>query len=135
MVMDDAALVEGRSMLIVDDERDIRKSMQRLIATALHGLQVDVAESGDAALEMLDGASYDIVASDFRMPGMDGVEFLTEVKTRLPGAFRVMMTAFPEKEVAQRAASDAEVETFFSKPVDPMMVIATVKDLLGRRAG
>ncbi len=129
----DAEIIQGRAVLIVDDEQDIRESLQRLIKGSFKGLRVDTAESGAAGLELIAKKSYDIIASDFRMPGMDGVEFLTQVKNDHPEPYRVMMTAFPEKEVSMRAAEDAEVETFFTKPLDPVTVTSTVKDLLRQR--
>lgn len=129
----DADLAKGRSVLIVDDEQDIRESLQRLVKASFKGLRVDTAASGAEGLQLLESKTYDIVASDFRMPGMDGVEFLTQVKNDYPEPYRVMMTAYPEKEVSQRAAEDAEVETFFTKPLDPVTVTSTVKDLLRQR--
>ena len=61
-------------LLIVDDERAIRNSLKEILGD--EGYDVDVAEDGAQALEMVAGERYDVVFCDIKMPGMDGTEFL-----------------------------------------------------------
>ncbi len=77
-------------ILIIDDET----KLGFLLASALRkaGFEADFVDSAEKALRKLD-EDYDVFLTDIRMPGMDGMEFLREVKARHPGATVVMMTA------------------------------------------
>ncbi|MEO8635276.1 MAG: GAF domain-containing protein [Gemmatimonadales bacterium] len=66
-------------ILLVDDEPDIRRSISKFLRYV--GWEVDLADSGDAALRQLDGNSYDVVLCDLRMPGMSGHEFYRSLES------------------------------------------------------
>ena len=77
---------------MVDDDRNIR----RMLAATLDSPEQDVteAESANAAIESLAAMPYDVVISDVRMPGMNGMQLLEEIKRRDSTMPVIMMTAF-----------------------------------------
>lgn len=121
------------TILIVDDEEDILQSLQDLFQVAIDGLQCLTATTGPDGLAVLEQEPVDLIISDFKMPGMSGLEFLRKARGLAPKVPRVLMTAFPDLDVAIQAINETGIETFFTKPLDPEEVIQTVVQLLGER--
>ncbi len=119
-----------RTILVVDDEPDILQSFKDLLEQALPGIRVATARSGTEGLDQLAERSVDLVMSDFRMPGMNGIEFLVEARLRYPTLPRIMFTAFDDEHLARQAETDAVVDGFLSKNVGPAEMIRTVAALL-----
>ena len=83
-------------ILIVDDEDDFREAViKRLRARKL---EVEGAASGPQALEMLDGQDFDVIVLDVKMPGMDGIETLREIKLKKPLVEVIMLTGHASVE-------------------------------------
>ncbi len=113
-------------VLIVDDEADIVDSIRTLLELMAPEIEVLSASSGKAGLELLSGV--DVVLSDFRMPGMDGLEFLHTVAERQPESRRLLMTAHPDKAL-QAQAADAGIDGFVPKPMDVDSLLETLRSL------
>ena len=79
-------------LLIVDDEPEIRTSLSRRYV--LKGYSVDVAEGGESALALLESKPYQVVISDIKMPGMDGIELLRRIRSEYPMTRVIMMTGY-----------------------------------------
>ncbi|HHX42416.1 MAG TPA: response regulator [Chloroflexi bacterium] len=110
-------------VLVVDDDPGIRETMFDILS--LEGYQVEVADSGERALELSEKGRYDVALLDIRMPGIDGVETLRALK-RTDSAIRVIMiTGFDEGDLAAKAM-EAGAEAVFRKPLD----VATFLPLL-----
>ena len=120
-------------ILVVDDEPDILESLGDLFAAALDQVEVVTAPSGDHALGILSAQRIDLVVSDYKMPGMNGLQFLEKARTLAPQVPRILMTAFPDLEIAISAINDARIETFFTKPLDPDKIVAVVRKALEER--
>jgi DNA-binding NtrC family response regulator len=83
-------------ILIVDDEEDFREAIiKRLRARKV---EVEGANSGLKALEMLDNKDFDVVVLDVKMPGMDGIETLREIKLKKPLVEVIMLTGHASVE-------------------------------------
>ena len=79
-------------ILFIDDEENLLNSYQRHFYKSY---RVDVARGGEEGLKKLaSGGPFAVVVSDFRMPGMNGVEVLQEIKQRSPDTIRIMLTGF-----------------------------------------
>ena len=88
--------VNGANILLVDDERDFLQSLARRLS--LRGYAVHTADNGSAALELLDRQPIEVAVLDVRMPGMDGVATLKELKRRHPGVEVLMLTGHADLE-------------------------------------
>ncbi|RYM05539.1 response regulator [Sporolactobacillus sp. THM7-7] len=113
-----------RKILIVDDQRGIRVLLHDILEDAGYcPLQVG---NGRQALEVIDRTSPDLVLLDMKIPGMDGLEVLNEIKTKSPGTKVVIMTAFDDSLIKQEAFKKGAV-AHFSKPFDIQELLETVK--------
>jgi len=104
----------SRRILIVEDDDAVRRSLSETLAD--EGYDVSLADSAEAALSHLEEASPDVVLSDVRMPGMDGVDLLELLKRRAPGIDVVLMTAFDDMPTVVRAMREGAFE-FLVKPL------------------
>ena len=93
------------NLLVVDDEPLGLKLIERTFA-AEADMDVRVATSPVRGLEIAERQELDLVISDQRMPQMDGLAFLARVRDRRPRAHRILLTAYPEMEVALRAINE-----------------------------
>ncbi len=110
-------------ILVVDDEMIVRESLR----DTLHeeGFSVEAAESGARALEMLAAESFDLMLTDIKMPGMDGVELIKAAKAAHPELRVLMMTAYATVETAVEAMKIGALD-YFIKPFDPDVLIPMV---------
>jgi DNA-binding NtrC family response regulator len=113
-------------ILVVDDELSIRISLGDLLRR--DGYQVEVADSGESALEMLKTQSFDLLMVDVKMPGMDGLEMLERVMEDDPDTTVVMMTAYGSIDSAVRAMKLSAID-YVVKPFDPLKIGTLVKQL------
>ena len=118
-------------VLIVDDDEAIRSSTAESLAR--HDREVRTAESATAALAGLDRWRPDVVLSDVRMPGLDGLELLELLTERVPDADVIMMTAFDDMPTIVSAMRSGAVE-FLVKPLDLGELRQTVDRLFADRA-
>ncbi|MDP2360429.1 MAG: sigma-54 dependent transcriptional regulator [bacterium] len=91
----------GRSVLVVDDEKLIRELLEEGLGRL--GYKVRCAPGGREALAHLEQEPSEVVLTDIKMDGMDGYEFLEELRRRLPEQMVIMMTAFGSVDSAIRA--------------------------------
>jgi DNA-binding NtrC family response regulator len=120
----------AQRILVVDDEEDIRESLKALFETCLEEVEVVTAASGADGLDVLEKETIDLVITDYKMPGMNGLEFLSHAAKTGPTVPRILVTAFPDLEIAIRAINDANVENFFTKPFEAEKVLEVVRSLL-----
>ncbi len=114
-------------ILVVDDEFSIRISLGDLLRRDGH--QVDVAENADAALLMLKTQSFDLLIVDIKMPGMDGLEMLKQVKEDDAEAPVVMMTAYGSIDSAVKAMKLGAID-YVVKPFDPLEIGMLIERIL-----
>jgi two-component system NtrC family response regulator len=102
-------------VLIVDDEQVQREMLEGFLAKQGYG--VGTAGSGAEALEQARRTSFDLVLTDFRMPGMDGIQLLGELKRQNPETVVVLLTAFGTVETAVKAMKEGAYD-YLNKPID-----------------
>jgi len=122
-----------QTVLIVDDEPDIRTSLRDLLQTSLRGLRTLTCEDGKAAAEALKRQPVDLIIADYRMPEMDGLEFLKLARKAAPEVPRILVTAYPDLDLAIRALNEAAIENFFTKPLEPDKILDVSRGLLHER--
>jgi DNA-binding NtrC family response regulator len=104
------------SILVVDDESSVRDSLYNWFIE--DGYHVACAEDAKVALSILETENFDIVLTDIKMPGMDGLEMLRRIKTIRKEAVVIMMTAFATVDTAVQALKDGAFD-YVTKPFDP----------------
>ena len=125
-------MVATAHVLLVDDEPDILAALQSFLRDALPAVQVHTAGSGADGLALLQSQPVDLVLSDYKMPGMDGLEFLAKAR-ELSDSPRILMTAFPDMDLAIRALNEGRIQHFLAKPLDPDMVRDVLTALVAER--
>jgi two-component system response regulator PilR (NtrC family) len=118
-------------ILVVDDEISMREFLGILLER--EGYLVDLAESGDAALPKLESTVYDLVISDVKMPGLDGIGLLTRIKEKSPDTAVLMVTAFSAAEQAVEAMKLGAYD-YIAKPFNVEEIKIIVRNALDRRS-
>jgi two-component system response regulator AtoC len=109
-----------RKVLVVDDDAVVGKSFNRVLSEK-KGYIVTTVENAHEALKQIREQSFDVVFTDIKMPGMDGVELAEKVKASQPWTPVVIITGYgtTENEVRAKAAGVTE---FMRKPLSPEMI-------------
>jgi DNA-binding NtrC family response regulator len=113
--MTDATVGNERNVLVVDDDRTGRETL--VDALTEYGYGVMSAATGPEALELLRQNEIDIVLTDLKMPGMDGLEVLTRAKKIRPDVFVILVTAFATVDTAIAAMKKGAYD-YVMKPID-----------------
>ncbi|WP_454063795.1 response regulator [Candidatus Nitrospira salsa] len=113
-----------RRILFVDDDSNILQGLRRMLRSMREEWNIDFANNGQDALERLAQEPYDVIISDVKMPGMDGVQLLTEVRTQYPHITRLLLTGQAEEETILKAVGPAH--QFLSKPCDAEVLKTTI---------
>ena len=114
-------------ILIVDDERTILLTIQHLLNE--QGFETCEASNGLAALQLFQTQFFDLVISDLRMPRMDGVSFLHEVKNLDPTVPIIVLTAYATSEILS-AANERHAFTYLPNPFQSETLLRIVGELL-----
>ena len=116
---------DKRTVLFVDDEPNILKSVQRLLRQ--EEMNVLCASTGEEALQILGQTPTQVVVTDQRMPEMSGVDLLSAVRERHPEIIRMMLTGFTEIKVAVEAINRGEIYRLITKPWNDDELRATIR--------
>ncbi|MGH7163476.1 MAG: response regulator, partial [Planctomycetota bacterium] len=103
-------------ILLVDDEVFVLNSLRRLLGREEFAVQT--AASGREGLALLEKETFDLVLSDYKMPSMNGIEFLTEVARRWPATVRAMLTAQADEDLLAKSLASGVLARAFTKPWD-----------------
>jgi len=118
------------SLLVVDDEAASRESLVDVLKD--EGYEVAAAANTDAALELIEQGEFDVVITDLRMPGRDGIALLREVRKICPQTLVILVTAYASVETAIQALREG-AHDYMIKPLSYDDVLAKVARLLERR--
>lgn len=114
-------------LVVVDDEEGVRRSLRKVLEN--DGYSVLLAENGEQAIRMVadDGRAIETVISDYKMPGIDGLETLTEIGKINPEITRIMLTGYATMESAIEAVN-AGIDGFLTKPFENNELKAKVRE-------
>jgi HD-like signal output (HDOD) protein/CheY-like chemotaxis protein len=124
-----------KRVLFVDDEPKILEGIGRMLRADRNRWDMQFALSGEAALQVFEASSFDVVISDLRMPGMDGATLLGHIRDRFPDTARIILSGYSEVALATRAVSVAHI--FLAKPCAASELQSTIarvcaqQDMLG----
>jgi len=117
-----------RRLLLVDDEENVLKSLLRLLQG--DNYEIFTASNGKEGLELIIKNKFQIVISDYRMPEMNGAEFLKQVRKISPDTIRLILTGYADIDIAVSAINEGHVYKFITKPWDGDLLKVTVKRAL-----
>jgi two-component system, probable response regulator PhcQ len=111
-------------VLLVDDEPNVLNALRRCLSfinvdmLGGEGLRVETYSSAEQALERLESEDVDLIISDFRMPEMSGVEFLTRAIELQPHVARMILSGYADREAILASINETQVSRFLCKPWD-----------------
>ena len=111
-------------VLFVDDEQSLLDGLKRTLRRRVSNWDMRFAISGEEALKMLREQPADVIISDMRMPVMNGVQLLREIKHEYPNAIRFVLSGYSDKQMI--LDSVGLTHQFFAKPCDPDLLIKAV---------
>ena len=117
-------------ILIIDDEPALRKTMARILQNA--GLEVTTAESAEQGLDYLKSTEFDMILTDLRMPGMQGLDALKHIHANYPTLPVILFTAQPDVNSAVDALRHGATD-YMLKPIKPEVMIERTRAILLER--
>lgn len=106
-------------ILLVDDDPHVLHALSRALRPHLpQDLMLEMQHDPFRACQRLREQCFAVVMSDFRMPGMNGIELLREARTRQPLATRMILSASSDVSIIMQALNDVEVFRYLAKPWD-----------------
>ncbi len=113
-------------VLFVDDDDVVLESYRRMFGTAVN---LDTAASGEEGMALIsDRGPYALVITDMRMPGMNGAQFLAQVRQKSPDSVRVLLTACTDLQAAVDAVNDGNIFRFLPKPCAKEILSSAIDD-------
>ena len=113
-------------ILFVDDSRNVLDAYKRQFRK---GYDIETALGPEWGIDKLSNEGpFAVVVTDFRMPNIDGVEFLNMVKAQMPEAARILITGYADVPTAIKAVNDGAVYRFLSKPCPHEVLTKTIQD-------
>lgn len=123
--------VSSPRILVVDDEMIVCESCKRILEE--EGYEVETALSGKEAFDQMKAAPFDIVITDLKMPGIDGMEVLKTIRKEYPDTFVIMITGFSTVETAVEAMKLGAFD-YIPKPFTPDEVTIVVKRAVEKKS-
>ena len=113
------------SVLIVDDDLALLEALPEALRLRMGGVTVETADSAAAALDRIAERDYDAIVTDIKMPGMDGLELLDEIRTRRPDTPTLIITGHGENDLVVHALRGG-ARDFIQKPIDRDYFVAAL---------
>ena len=117
-------------IFVVEDHPVMRDAYARVLAREPDIEVCGVVESAEAALDVFDGASCDLVIADVALPGMDGFDLVERLRARRPGLVALIISGYDEAVFARRAR-EVGAYAFLNKRALDQTLIATIRQALG----
>ncbi len=118
-------------ILVIDDERSIRNTLKDILG--FEGFQVELAENGRAGIDLVQSSEFDIILCDIKMPEMDGLEVLEQIRKIKPESTVVMISGHGTIETAVEAIKKGAFD-FIEKPLDLNRLLITLRNASDKTA-
>ena len=123
----------SKNILVIDDEEMVTLSIKRLLRKS--GYEVDTSNNGTDAMKKIKESDFDLIISDIRMPGEDGIEIVKKIrvylldnkKEKIP---EILITGCASED-KYKSAVELQVRAYINKPFDITELLQTVKEILG----
>jgi PAS domain S-box-containing protein len=113
-------------ILLVDDDAALLDALPEALRLRMNGIQIDTSETAVEALERIRDTDYDAIVSDIKMPGMDGLALLHEIRELRPTTPTLMITGHGERDLAVQALRGGAYD-FVQKPIDRDYFVASLE--------
>jgi two-component system, sensor histidine kinase and response regulator len=113
------------SVLIVDDDVALLEALPEALRLRMGGVTVETADSAAAALDRIAVRDYDAIVTDIRMPGMDGLKLLDEIRSRKPDIPTLIITGHGDNDLVVHALRGG-ARDFIQKPIDRDYFVAAL---------
>lgn len=113
-----------KRILFVDDEPRVLDGIRRLLYHLRAQWRMTFASSGAQALEVMSREGFDVIVTDIRMPGMDGIELLARTRELYPGVVRIVLSGQSDRDLTLKSALNAH--QYLSKPCDAESLTTTI---------
>ena len=123
---------DQKTLLVVDDEINVCRALARLLSSSNY--RIVFAQDGAEGLEQVRNNEFDLIISDARMPGMDGITFLSRAAELKPNAPQILLTGSADLDMLQSAVNQCRLAKFMTKPWDAGELVATVNAVLAEHA-
>ncbi len=124
--------MSGGRVLVVDDDPALLQALPEVVRLRMPGVAVDTCDSARAALDRIAAADYDAVVTDIKMPGMDGLALLGEIRALRPDTPTLLITGHGEHDLAVQALRGGAYD-FIQKPVDRDYLVASLRRAIRTR--
>lgn len=121
--------IQGR-ILVVDDDPSIRSTLKEVLSRESH--HVTTARSGEEALDIMRGTTFDLALLDLKMAGMDGLSLMKEIRRRSPSTGIIMLTGYATLESAIGALRQG-AHDYLLKPCEPDMLKESIREGLQKQ--
>jgi two-component system invasion response regulator UvrY len=118
-----------RKILIVDDHAIVRRGLKDLLVDLEHGVKIYEAGAGDEAIDQCRRESFDLVLIDFSLPGKNGLETISILRSEQPDLKFIMLSIYPEEQYAMRAMK-AGASAYLNKECLPEELMKAVRKVL-----
>ncbi len=126
------------SIMLVDDEANVLRALRRVLSQGsplrLPLDDIELFESPAQALERLHNRAFDLILSDYRMPKMDGIAFLSASRQIQPDAARLILSAHADLRGLVGAINEAGITRFIMKPWDDLDLCVAIAEALEQRS-
>ena len=116
-------------LMIVDDEKNVLAALLR-VCRGKKLWEIETYSDPQEALHRAQKTNFDLFLSDYRMPKMNGVQFLKEIKDIQPDAMRIILSGQTDREGLMAAINEAEIYRFLDKPWQDQDVLITLQQAL-----
>lgn len=116
-------------VLIVDDQRDVRRVLRAALETLGKNIKVTDVPSGEEAILVISRQPIDLMVADVRLPGISGLELKDRAQVRNPGMRMLLITGLTDSRT-RREVETAGVDGYFYKPIDMGVFLSTVEGFL-----
>jgi DNA-binding NtrC family response regulator len=124
--------MSGACVLLVDDDPALLQALPEALRLRMGGVKIDTADSAEAALDLIAARDYDAIVTDIKMPGIDGLELLAEIRTQRPDTPTVMITGHGEHDLVVQALRGGAYD-FIQKPIDRDHFVASLSRAIQMR--
>ena len=130
--METKSKTNQKQLLLVDDNRLTLLSLEAILKVGGNGWRVVAARDGHTALDEIERQHFDLVVTDYQMPGMNGLELVEAVRGKLPDVPAILMTDHDSRELREDALR-LGVSRVLDKPVPGPVFLRAIEEASGYR--